>query len=356
MHLPPPHHGASTVGMQLKNSELIKRKFDSFFLNISTSSTFKFSFHKSLINYLKTLTYIFRLLSKNKPDLVYYTISSNGIAFLKDFFLIFIFSLKFKRIILHFHNKGVVKGNFFFKPLYYYIFKNCHIILLSERLVEDIVHYNINKSLNICYNGIPLPKNDLIQKNNLVYKYDFLFLSNLIREKGIEDFVFACHKIKESINQNFRAAIVGKSADINLFDLKNILKEKNLLNNVDVLGPLYGEDKFNIYRESKIFVFPTFYHFECFPLVLLEAMSFKMPLISTNEGAIEDLLINGYNGIIVQKNNPDELSSAMGILLNDPDKRNSMGEKSYNHYINNFTEKHFIDNFIKIMERTLKYE
>lgn len=47
-------------------------------------------------------------------------------------------------------------------------------------------------------------------------------------------------------------------------------------------------------------MFPTYYHNECFPLVLLEAMQHGLPCISTNEGAISDIVDDGVTGYIVE--------------------------------------------------------
>jgi glycosyltransferase involved in cell wall biosynthesis len=55
------------------------------------------------------------------------------------------------------------------------------------------------------------------------------------------------------------------------------------------------------FEKSHIFVFPTFYYYECFPLVLLEAMQHALPVISTDEGGIPDIAETGITGYIVAK-------------------------------------------------------
>lgn len=54
-------------------------------------------------------------------------------------------------------------------------------------------------------------------------------------------------------------------------------------------GRKYGKDKEAFLNGAEIFVFPTFYHNECFPLVLLEAMEHGVACISTTEGGIHAL-------------------------------------------------------------------
>ena len=58
------------------------------------------------------------------------------------------------------------------------------------------------------------------------------------------------------------------------------------------MGRKYGEEKERLFRESDIFVFPTYYDIECFPLVLLEAMQYGLPCVNTDEGGIRDIVVN----------------------------------------------------------------
>ena len=72
--------------------------------------------------------------------------------------------------------------------------------------------------------------------------------------------------------------------------LNQKINDLNLQEYVTYLGKKYGDYKYEIFQSSDIFVFPTFYHNECFPLVLLEAMMFGLPVISTSEGGIPDIV------------------------------------------------------------------
>lgn len=60
---------------------------------------------------------------------------------------------------------------------------------------------------------------------------------------------------------------------------------------------------------------------ECFPLVILEAMEYKLPVISTNEGGIPDIVKDGENGLICEKQNPYSLADCIAKLLDDEELR-----------------------------------
>lgn len=353
LHLPPPHHGASTVGLQIKKSEKLKNSFSTSFINIGTSKKLNNNVLSSSLWFVRNFVSAFLITASYRPDLVYYTPSTIGLAFFKDFFLIKTLQKLFKKkFVLHFHNKGMhtKKGvliNYFYKSL---LNKN-HIILLSEKLSFELKKTVSTDKIHYCNNGIYKTNPDLI--NNPIYKYDFLFLSNLIKEKGIIDYIYACGELKSSGYNGFTAAIVGQERDIKYKKINQLIIELNLENNLFILGPLFGKDKRNVFLNSKIFVFPTYYHFECFPLVLLEAISFGNPIISTREGAISDILKENINGLFCEPKNHLNLALKMKELYVDKSKYLKFRKEAFKTYKENFTEDHFIDRFQEILKNIL---
>ena len=62
-------------------------------------------------------------------------------------------------------------------------------------------------------------------------------------------------------------------------------------------GPKYGDDKVAFFSNADIFAQPTLN--DCFPLTLLEAMQYQLPIVSTHEGAVPDIVKDGKNGYII---------------------------------------------------------
>ncbi len=110
---------------------------------------------------------------------------------------------------------------------------------------------------------------------------------------------------------------------------------------INYIGPKYGKEKETYFENADIFVFPTFYNNECFPLVLLEAMQYKLPIATTDEGGIPDIVQTGVNGIVCKRKDAVSLSTAIEKLLTDKEKRTTLGNKGYEIYSNHYTLQHF---------------
>jgi len=65
---------------------------------------------------------------------------------------------------------------------------------------------------------------------------------------------------------------------------------------------------------------------EGLPVALIEAMAAGKPVISTDVGGVRDLILDGYNGLLVPSNDPAALADAILYLLRKPERRRMMGE------------------------------
>ncbi len=121
----------------------------------------------------------------------------------------------------------------------------------------------------------------------------------------------------------FSARLTGPPADLTIKDLESELADRKLSGMVEVTGPKYGDDKFREFQNADIFVFPTYY--EVFGLVILEAMQFSLPVVSTLEGGIPDIVVENETGFLVEPQNPYMLADKLAVLLNDKELRHPNG-------------------------------
>jgi glycosyltransferase involved in cell wall biosynthesis len=353
LHLPPPVHGAALMGSYVKASSSINENFECKYINLSASKSIesigKVGIKKSLF-FFNLLLSTFKALVKKKYDVCYVTITSNGTAFYKDFLVVTILKLFRKKILLHFHNKGVEKGTQANRINYYlYKFvlggKKTKVILLSPNLYADIKQYVDQKRVYYCANGIT-PDTGVLPGKKTGNPVRILFLSNMMVAKGVFVLLDACAQLKNK-NMSFECDFVGDWLDITESSFVDKVKELNLENHVFAHGKKYGAEKNSYYQQTDIFVFPTLN--EAFGLVLLEAMQFELPVIASDEGGIPDIVVNNKTGYIVPKNDAAELANKLVSLINDPSLRQNMGIAGKKRFEENFTIRQFEERMVRIM-------
>jgi glycosyltransferase involved in cell wall biosynthesis len=217
--------------------------------------------------------------------------------------------------------------------------------LLSSLLKDDIKLVKKKHRIYYLANGIKQIPNEINKKETNDKSYKILYLSNLISSKGVLVLLEALHKVIGKGYDNFTVNFVGKTSKSITEEIFNKeIKRLKLQKKIKYLGAKYGEEKNEILDNSEIFVFPTLK--DCFPLVLLEAMQSKLAIISTNEGAIPEIIENNVNGIICNKGDVEALCNAIIRLFEFPNLINEYGRNAQEKYKKHYTVKMFETNLI----------
>ena len=169
-----------------------------------------------------------------------------------------------------------------------------------------------------------------------------LFVASLfLKEKGIMELLKTI-KIVMQVSKSVLFVFVGggKNKDA-MVDF--CLREK-LTNYVKFAGYLSGEEIGQILNSSDIFVLPSYN--EGLPLVVLEAMSAGLPIISTSVGAIPEIIENGENGFLVKKKNHTAIADKIILLLKNKEIRRKMGANN----IKKIQQKYDLGIVVKIFE------
>ena len=123
--------------------------------------------------------------------------------------------------------------------------------------------------------------------------------------------------------------------------------------NVKYLGKMYGKKKFKELNNSSVFVLPTNYFNEAFPISILEAMSLKVPIISSKVGGISDIVKHKKTGFLIKNKNYEEYAKYMGIYLKNKNLAIIHGENAKKEHQNKFTEIIFEKKLIKILNKII---
>ena len=178
-------------------------------------------------------------------------------------------------------------------------------------------------------------------------------LSNLIVSKGIYVLLEACQRLKERGVAFHCDYVGGESKEVTGEQFRKAIAERGLEDCVIYHGPQYGADKDRAFRRADIFVFPTFYDNECFPLVLVEAMQYRLPIVTTPEGGILDIVTDGVNGLVCKQQDVDSLVEALTTLLADAALRREMGERGHARYLKEMTLEAFEGSFAEALRSTV---
>ncbi len=346
------------MGQIIKESPKINNSFECKFINSLTSREIdqvgKAQIRKFFL-YLRIAWSLLNHLLSFKPQICYYSITASGIGFYKDAFLITIIKLFRLPIVFHFHNKGIrnKQDNLVDNFLYKFVLKNSQVILLSENLYSDIEKYVSIKLVHLCPNGIPNNNIPLKLKTGKTEKVTVLFLSNLIKSKGVFILLEACKMLKNR-KVDFKCNFIGGFGDITEEQFNKKIDELGILDIATYGGKKYNQEKEEAYTSSDIFAFPTYYHNECFPLVILEAMQHSLPVISTFEGGIPSMVDDGVTGFLTMQQDVNAFADKLEVLINNKKLRDEMGKAARIKFEKNYTIEIFENNLSQILSKILK--
>lgn len=193
------------------------------------------------------------------------------------------------------------------------------VVLTDEDKMAHINKMNFpNDKIVRIYNPSPF------ETDNLMYKFEnkiFLTVGRLTEEKGY-DLLLGAWQLFEKQNKEWKLLIVGDGEKKeNLFKLREQLKLKN----VEFVGKV--NDVENYYKNSSCYILSS--RHEGFPMVILEAESFGLPIISFDcKTGPKEMILNNDNGYLINNGDIKLLSKKMLDFVNDKEKAYKMSKSS----------------------------
>jgi glycosyltransferase involved in cell wall biosynthesis len=200
------------------------------------------------------------------------------------------------------------------------------IVTVSEYTKREIISLGINPcSVLVLPPGLERPKLDFLSNYQGEMRGEkIICVANCIPRKGIIDLIKAFSLIEK---RGFKLHIVGKVKENSSYykNVISLIKELGLTQDVFLDGRLEQEELNRLYLASKIFILPSLK--EGFGIVLLEAMYYGLPIVTTKISAMPELVTDGENGLLVPVADPMALAEAISKLIENPDLREQMGER-----------------------------
>lgn len=198
--------------------------------------------------------------------------------------------------------------------------------------------------------GVGVKNRQIVSMNkNKTNKHNILFASRMIWSKGVEIVV----KVAELYNgnKNVHFFLAGKPDYENPDSVSDEqLKEWNKKINITWLN--HVDDMENLYKTSDIFILPTTYG-EGIPKVLLEAGSYGIPIITSNQPGCNEFVKHGQNGYLLDSLEPDVIKHYLDTLIKNNELRFKMGRLSQTFIKKEFSEEHILRQVLEIHKKIL---
>lgn len=287
----------------------------------------------------------------NKVDKVYITIGQTFFGVLKYYPYFLLSKLLNKEIIVHLHGNHLFNEYKSLRGIKKFIFKKIlsmtdKAVVLSNSLRNNFTPFISENKIYVLENFVE----DFLYDNVLEKKFEklrIIYLSNLMKEKGILDLLEALLILKAK-NIPFEAKIAG---DIDS-SMKSIIDKYlvELSNEVDYLGIVYKDEKKELLNWGNIFIFPTYYAMEGQPISIFEAMATGNIILTTKHAGIPDVFQENINGFYIEKQSPTSISNKLIEMYPNLCDYKYISDKNKNES----KEKYRVKNFINKLSCILK--
>ena len=186
---------------------------------------------------------------------------------------------------------------------------------IQDMMTEE---YKLRSEAELIYNPVDVDK---FYKNNEKHKGICLVTAGRLSKEKNQKMLVDAIKVLCQKYENLSLTILGDGPLKN--ELENYVEDKGLSDIIHLEGNVANVEEY--FSKSDIFVLSSSY--EGLPLVILEAMAAKLPIVSTDVGGIKDIVTN--NGLLVESENTDALVNVLEKVIEDKDLREELGNNSF---------------------------
>lgn len=228
-----------------------------------------------------------------------------------------------KRIIIHFHSfsiESTINGNY--EKRYHRIFvASDKILVLSEQWKKWLGDKwpEIYNKIEVVYNPCqPVNPKDRDKKkvNTIIYA------GALNSRKGYADLINSFSKIAYKYPE-WKLELAGNGE---LDNAKLLIENLQLSQQVYLKGWISGKSKEEFFSTASIFCLPSYA--EGFPMAVLDAWAYGVPVITTPVGGLPDILIDKQNALVFRPGDTNTLSQILDDLISDEELRKNLSKAS----------------------------
>ncbi len=354
---PPPFHGQSLMIKMLLDGQLpgVEMYHVRMAFSDDMNQVGRFQFHKVLHLFVVILKVVYFRIRFGTRILYYPPAGPNLVPLLRDIVLLLSTRWLFAKTIFHFHACGV--SELIKKlpcPLKWLaqsaLSRPSAAVQLSELTGLDAHSLNAHQVYTI-----PNASHDEAEvlhferhRRSDDSPLRILYVGTVCEGKGVMVLLDAVANAAQT-GKNLKVDIVGSYQPAEFREqVEQRIEELQLKDVVQLWGQQTGRDKWQRFADADVFCFPSFYHSEGFPCVLLEAMCFSLPIISTQWRGIPSIVEHGKTGYLTATHDPIQLSNYLQALADDPDLCLRLGACGRQL----FCERYTVEKYLQRLRRT----
>lgn len=222
-----------------------------------------------------------------------------------------------KKTIIHLHCGSQIAE--IWSSIYQTMFEQCDVSFVLSESLKTKVEERIGSSdrIQVMYNPCPIIPSSKYEKRNHI-----LFSGHLIPDKGYKDLIRAFANV--AINHPDWKLVFAGNKEVEV--ARHLSEELGIGNQVELLGWVGGEQKHRAYSEAKVLCLPSYA--EGFPMSVLDAWAYGLPVIATPVGGIPDVAVDGENMLLFNPGDVDALAMQLERIMSDERLRQKLSEES----------------------------
>lgn len=293
----------------------------------------------------KTLAGIFRAWHRSRrsgrPAILYYPpAGANLIPVLRDFVLLIPTRWLFRRTVFHFHAAGLygiyARLPAVLRPLFHLAYDRPDLAIFTTRLTSaEGALLKARKSAIIACGiaddaaGFAAPQ---VRGAPVI-----LYAGILCEGKGVLTLLEACRMLHTE-GVPFQLICLGAFQSSHFEQqVRSLIHDGGIEEVVSFPGVITGDEKKSAFASADIFCFPSHYPAESFGVVLIEAMSFSLPIVATDWQGIPEVTGRSGGACLVPIKEPRAVADSLRRLLDSADLRQKMGSLNRERYLQYFT-------------------
>ena len=201
-----------------------------------------------------------------------------------------------------------------YEKIYFFFYKNTFFLTGSNSTKSDLIRHGINeKNITVIPHGLFLKPVSTIPKKEK--NLTLLYVSRLVKMKGIEDTIKIFSEVIKKV-PNVKLWIVGKGEGGYVTKLQDLIKKLGIKNSVIFFGYVSEKKKIELYQKSHFLLHTSVR--EGFGLVVIEANSQGTPVLAYDSPGLKDIVKNGINGYLFEKESWDKTAKSCVFLYDKP--------------------------------------